>query len=67
MYDLAVDGHHEFYAGGLLVGNCLWWLEEFAAMPYAGGLVGTPGYTGEPGMLDQAPFTLRLRHPDSPV
>ena len=35
-------------------------------MPYAGGLVGTPGYTGEPGMLDQAPFTLRLRHPDSP-
>ena len=45
---------------------CLWWLEEFAAMPYAGGLVGTPGYTGEPGMLDQAPFTLRLRHPDSP-
>lgn len=39
---------------------CLWWLEEFAAMPYAGGLVGTEGYTGEPGMLDQAPFTLRL-------
>lgn len=39
---------------------CLWWLEEFAAMPYAGGLIGTEGYTGEPGMLDQAPFTLRL-------
>jgi phage terminase large subunit-like protein len=45
---------------------CVWWLEEFAAMPYAGGLIGTPGYTGEPGMLDQAPFTLRLRSPDSP-
>jgi phage terminase large subunit-like protein len=39
---------------------CCWWLEEFAAMPHAGGLVGTEGYTGPPGMLDQAPFTLRL-------
>lgn len=45
---------------------CVWWLEEFAAMPHAGGLVGTPGYTGPPGMLDQAPFTLRLHAPGAP-
>lgn len=36
---------------------CLWWLEEAAAMNYLGGL-STDG--GTPGMLDQAPFTLRL-------
>lgn len=45
---------------------CLWWLEEFAAMPHPGGLIGTPGYTGPPGMLDQAPFTLRLHAPGAP-
>lgn len=45
---------------------CVWWLEEFAAMPHAGGLVGTDGYTGAPGMLDQAPFTLRLHAPGAP-
>lgn len=39
---------------------CVWWLEEFAAMPLAGGLLNEPGYTGEPGMMDQARFTLRL-------
>ena len=48
VYDLAVEGHHEFYAGGILVGNCGWWLEEAAAMNHLGG------------MLEQAPFTLRL-------
>lgn len=36
---------------------CLWWIEEAAAIPHLGGL--TLGTT-EPGMLDQAPFTLRL-------
>jgi phage terminase large subunit-like protein len=45
---------------------CLWWLEEFAAMQHPGGLIGTPGYTGAPGMLDQAPFTLRLHEPGAP-
>lgn len=36
---------------------CLWWLEEAAAMNWLGGL----SVEGEePGMLDQAPFTLRL-------
>lgn len=40
---------------------CLWWLEEFAAMRYAGGLAGQPGYETRPlGLLDQAPATLRL-------
>lgn len=48
VYDLAVEGHHEFYAGGLLVGNCLWWLEEAAAQPQLAG------------MLEQGPYTLRL-------
>lgn len=36
---------------------CVWWLEEAAAMNWLGGL-STEGE--EPGMLDQAPFTLRL-------
>jgi phage terminase large subunit-like protein len=36
---------------------CLWWLEEAAAMSYLGGLESK----GKPaGMLDQAPYTLRL-------
>lgn len=48
VYDLAIEGHHEFYAGSILVGNCLWWLEEAAAQNHLGG------------MLEQAPFTLRL-------
>lgn len=40
---------------------CLWWLEEYAAMRYAGGLAGQPGYETRPlGLLDQAPATLRL-------
>jgi phage terminase large subunit-like protein len=36
---------------------CLWWLEEAAAMPRLGGLSADGGQTG---MLDQAPYTLRL-------
>lgn len=32
VYDLAVEGHHEFYADGVLVGNCLVWVEEAAAI-----------------------------------
>lgn len=40
---------------------CLWWLEEAAAMPMLGG---TGDQTGRVGMLDQAPYTLRLgSHP----
>lgn len=66
MYDLAVEGHHEFYAGGLLVGNCVWWVEEAAAIPYLGGLHAR-GATGPPGVLDQAPFTLRLHSPEATV
>lgn len=41
---------------------CIWWLEEAAAMPHLGGLGAEP-----PGMLDQAPFTLRLHADGAPV
>lgn len=34
MYDLTVEHDHEFFAGGLLVSNCLAWLEELAAWRY---------------------------------
>jgi len=38
---------------------CVWWLEEAAAMPMLGGLaMERPELP--PGLLDQAPFTLRL-------
>jgi hypothetical protein len=42
---------------------CLWWLEEAAAMPRLGGL----DPDAAPGMLDQAPFTLRLHTDDAPT
>lgn len=58
VYDLTVEGHHEFYAGGLLVGNCAW-VEEAAAMPLLGGLTKTDA-TAPLGVMDQLPFTLRL-------
>lgn len=48
VYDLAVAGHHEFFAGGLLVGNCCCWVEEAAAIPRLGEVLG------------QLPYTLRL-------
>lgn len=38
---------------------CVWWLEEAAAMPYLGGLFAERPELPQ-GMLDQAPFTLRL-------
>lgn len=42
---------------------CVWWLEEAAAMPYLGGLFAERPELPQ-GMLDQAPFTLRLgAHP----
>lgn len=34
MYDLTVEHDHEFFADGLLVSNCLFWLEELAAWRY---------------------------------
>lgn len=34
VWDLTVAGEHEFFAGGLLVSNCLAWLEEMAAWRY---------------------------------
>lgn len=34
VYDLTVEHDHEFFAGGLLVSNCLAWLEELAAWRY---------------------------------
>lgn len=42
---------------------CLWWLEEAAAMPRLGGL----DPDASPGMLDQAPFTLRLHADGAPT
>lgn len=34
VYDLAVEHDHEFFANGVLVANCLAWLEELAAWRY---------------------------------
>lgn len=34
VYDLTVEHDHEFFADGLLVSNCLQWLEEMAAWRY---------------------------------
>lgn len=34
VYDLTVEHDHEFFANGLLVSNCLSWLEELAAWRY---------------------------------
>lgn len=34
MYDLTVEHDHEFFADGLLVSNCLTWMEELAAWRY---------------------------------
>lgn len=34
VYDLTVEEHHEFYANGFLVHNCLVWGEEMAAWRY---------------------------------
>jgi phage terminase large subunit-like protein len=34
VYDLTVEHDHEFFADGLLVSNCLQWLEEIAAWRY---------------------------------
>lgn len=34
VYDLTVDHDHEYFADGLLVSNCLSWLEELAAWRY---------------------------------
>ena len=34
VWDLTIAGEHEFFAGGILVANCLVWLEEAAAMRY---------------------------------
>lgn len=34
VWDLTVAGEHEFFADGLLVSNCLAWLEEMAAWRY---------------------------------
>lgn len=34
MYDLTVEHDHEFFADGLLVSNCVSWLEELAAWRY---------------------------------
>lgn len=34
VWDLEVDGHHEFVADGVLVGNCFVWVEELAAWRY---------------------------------
>lgn len=34
MYDLTVEHDHEFFANGLLVSNCISWLEEMAAWRY---------------------------------
>jgi phage terminase large subunit-like protein len=34
VYDLTVEHDHEFFAEGLLVSNCLQWLEEMAAWRY---------------------------------
>lgn len=34
VYDLTVEHDHEFFAGDLLVSNCIAWLEEFAAWRY---------------------------------
>ncbi|WP_199809845.1 terminase large subunit domain-containing protein [Streptomyces sp. NRRL S-455] len=34
VYDLTVEHDHEFFAGDLLVSNCLSWLEELAAWRY---------------------------------
>lgn len=34
VYDLTVEHDHEFFAGDLLVSNCLFWLEEIAAWRY---------------------------------
>lgn len=34
VYDLTIEHDHEFFAGGLLVSNCLAWLEELAAWRY---------------------------------
>lgn len=34
MYDLTVEHDHEFFAGDLLVSNCLIWAEELAAWRY---------------------------------
>jgi len=34
VYDLTVEHDHEFFAGDLLVSNCVAWLEEFAAWRY---------------------------------
>ena len=34
VYDLTVEGEHEFFAGGICAHNCLSWLEELAAWRY---------------------------------
>lgn len=34
VYDLLVEHDHEFFANGILVGNCLVWAEELAAWRY---------------------------------
>lgn len=34
VYDLTVEHDHEFFADGLLVSNCLTWMEELAAWRY---------------------------------
>lgn len=34
VYDLTVEHDHEFFADGLLISNCLAWLEELAAWRY---------------------------------
>lgn len=34
VYDLTVEHDHEFFADGLLISNCLQWLEEMAAWRY---------------------------------
>ncbi|MGQ4351975.1 phage terminase large subunit family protein [Streptomyces drozdowiczii] len=39
VYDLTVEHDHEFFAGGLLVANCLVWMEEAAAMRRLGAAI----------------------------
>lgn len=52
VYDLQVEHDHEYVAGGMLVGNCLVWLEELAAWP----LLGVGASTDAEGNLELAEY-----------
>ena len=39
VYDLQIDGEHEFFANGILVHNCVWAFHELILLGYAGSNV----------------------------